>query len=130
MASCKRIGGGLRSNQSHQNKQTQRRTENRGDGHRKLQLLSVAACAIAGLMSKSAIAASGTWLGTTDDTWAGTNWSATPVPGTGDTATFNGAGNGNTNIDLGSGVTIQNVLFNTANAAAYNLGVVQSAARH
>jgi hypothetical protein len=67
-------------------------------------------------------AASGTWTGATDNTWAGANWSASPVPGTGDTATFNGLGNGHTTIDLGSGVTIMNLLFNTGSAAAYTVG--------
>jgi autotransporter-associated beta strand protein len=68
-------------------------------------------------------AASGSWTGATDNTWAGTgNWSASPVPGTGDTATFSGAGGGHTTIDLGSGVTIMNLLFNTGGAAAYTIG--------
>ena len=67
-------------------------------------------------------AASGSWTGATDATWAGANWSASPVPGTGDTATFNGLGNGNTTIDLGGGVTILNLLFNTGSAAAYTIG--------
>ncbi len=67
-------------------------------------------------------AASGTWTGVTDNTWAGANWSATPVPGTGDTATFNGAGNGNTTIDLGGGVTIGNILFDSSSASAYTIG--------
>jgi hypothetical protein len=67
-------------------------------------------------------AASGSWTGITDATWAGANWSASPVPGTGDTATFNGTGNGNTTIDLGGGVTIANILFNTGGAAAYTIG--------
>ena len=67
-------------------------------------------------------AASGSWTGVTDNTWAGANWTATPVPGTGDTATFNGAGNANTTIDLGGGVTILNLLFNTGSAAAYTIG--------
>ncbi len=67
-------------------------------------------------------AASGSWTGATDNTWAGANWSATSVPGTGDTATFNGAGGGHTTIDLGSGVTISNLLFNTGSAAAYTIG--------
>ena len=57
-----------------------------------------------------------------DGTWADANWSATPVPGTGDTATFNGLGNGHTTIDLGGGVTIMNLLFDTGNAAAYTIG--------
>ena len=67
-------------------------------------------------------AASGGWTGIAGNTWAGANWSATPVPGSGDTATFNGAGNANTTIDLGTGVTISNLLFNTGSAAAYTIG--------
>jgi hypothetical protein len=67
-------------------------------------------------------AANGTWTGATDATWAGANWSATPVPGTGDLATFSGLGNANTTIDLGAGVTISNLLFNTSSAAAYTIG--------
>jgi len=66
-------------------------------------------------------AASGNWTGATDDTWAGANWSAA-VPGTGDTATFNGPGNANTTIDLGGGVTILGLLFDTSSAAAYTIG--------
>ena len=67
-------------------------------------------------------AASGTWTGAVDNTWAGANWTASPVPGTGDTATFSGAGGGHTSIDLGSGITIFNILFNAGNAAAYTIG--------
>jgi hypothetical protein len=67
-------------------------------------------------------AASGTWTGANDATWAGANWSTTPVPGSADVATFNGAGNANTTIDLGGGVTILNLLFNTGSAAAYTVG--------
>ena len=67
-------------------------------------------------------AASGSWTGATDNTWAGANWSATPVPGTGNTATFNGTGNGNTTINLGGGVTISNILFNAGSTAAYTIG--------
>lgn len=72
-----------------------------------------------------AIAASATWTGATDTTWAtGSNWSTTPVPGTGDTATFDNIGNSNTNVNLGVGgsVTINTLLFDTANAAAYGIG--------
>jgi autotransporter-associated beta strand protein len=118
-----RLGGGFRSIESDRVKLTPRRGEARVRRQRQLQLLSVTACAIAGLMSKSAMAASGTWTGATDATWAGSNWSATPVPGSGDTATFNGLGNGHTNIDLGSGITVGNILFNTSGAAAYNIGI-------
>jgi autotransporter-associated beta strand protein len=67
-------------------------------------------------------AASGSWTGATDANWADANWSASPVPGTGNTATFNGAGNGNTTINLGTGVTILDVIFNTGSAAGYTIG--------
>jgi fibronectin-binding autotransporter adhesin len=73
----------------------------------------------------TAPAMSGTWTGGTDSTWAGANWSASPVPSTGDTATFNassGTVNSRTTIDLGAGVTINTVLFDSANAAAYTVG--------
>ena len=70
-----------------------------------------------------ASATSDTWVGTTDTTWATTtNWAGGNVPGTGDTATFNTAGNGNTWIDLGAGVTVATILFDTADAAAYTIG--------
>lgn len=71
----------------------------------------------------SAWAASATWVGTTDSLWAtDTNWSTTPVPGTGDTATFNDAGGAVDVIGLGTGVTVNTILFDTANAAAYTIG--------
>ncbi|MES2980850.1 MAG: autotransporter-associated beta strand repeat-containing protein [Verrucomicrobiota bacterium] len=73
--------------------------------------------------SLPASAASATWNGTTDAIWAsGTNWSATPVPGTGDTATFDNVGGTIDVIDLGAGVTISSLLFNTSNVAAYTIG--------
>jgi fibronectin-binding autotransporter adhesin len=68
---------------------------------------------------------SATWNGTTDATWAElTNWSSdpNPVPGSGNTATFDNAGNANTTIDLGAGVTISSIVFDTADAAAYTIG--------
>ena len=67
-------------------------------------------------------AASGSWTGAVDANWAEANWSATPVPASGDTAIFSGSGSGNTTINLGSGVTILDLLFNTGNAAAYTIG--------
>lgn len=64
-----------------------------------------------------------TWNGTTDNLWAtGSNWSATPVPGSGGTAVFTNAGGTSDVIDLGAGVTINNIVFSTAGAAAYTLG--------
>lgn len=75
------------------------------------------------LMIGAARAADATWTGATDATWAGEgNWSATPVPGTGNVATFNSAGNGNTTIDLGTGVTVGNIIIDTASAAPYTIG--------
>ncbi|MCE9556019.1 MAG: autotransporter-associated beta strand repeat-containing protein [Planctomycetes bacterium] len=72
----------------------------------------------------SAYAANATWNGTTDTVWAtGTNWSATPVPGSGDTATFNNAGGASDILDLGvGGVTINTITFDSASAAAYTIG--------
>jgi autotransporter-associated beta strand protein len=68
-------------------------------------------------------AASATWNGTADSTWTNTaNWSASPVPGITDTATFNNDGNANTTISLAGGAQIQNIVFDTANAAAYTIG--------
>ena len=68
-------------------------------------------------------ATSGTWNGTTDGIWAtGTNWSTNAAPGTGATATFNNAGNSNTVINLGAGVTISSLVFDTSNIAAYTIG--------
>jgi len=86
---------------------------------------ATAFAALAGLVLSSPAlrAASDTWAGTTDPTWATTtNWVGGNVPGAGDTATFNGAGNGNTTIDLGAGVTLGTLLFDTSSAAAYTIG--------
>jgi len=78
---------------------------------------------VVSFFAPSASAISDTWTGTTDTTWAtSTNWLGGNVPGTGDTATFNNAGNGNTTIDLGGGVTIGTVLFDTSSVAAYTIG--------
>ncbi len=77
----------------------------------------------AGLAS-SLHAATDAWDGSTDSLWAtATNW-ATDVsaPGAGETATFNGAGGGNTMIDLGAGAMIGSVVFDTSSAAAYVIG--------
>ena len=87
---------------------------------KRLLALGLASIAIIG---EPSFAASATWNGTTNGTWAtGTNWSTTPVPGTGDTATFSNPGNGNTTLDLGSGVTINIVKFTGVNTGAYTIG--------
>ncbi|MEO7099487.1 MAG: autotransporter-associated beta strand repeat-containing protein [Luteolibacter sp.] len=85
-------------------------------------------CTVASLSllgSFSAFATSDAWDGSTSALWSlNTNWATDPVavPGTSDTATFNNAGNGNTIIDLGAGVTIGTIIFDTSSAAAYTLG--------
>src|SRR5882724_10284280 len=61
-------------------------------------------------------AASATWTGTADAIWSNVNdWTASPVPGVNDTATFSNT-SGNTNIDLSAGVTISNIVFDTSSA--------------
>ncbi|MBU3664632.1 MAG: hypothetical protein FGM15_01960 [Chthoniobacterales bacterium] len=97
---------------------------------RKFSVVMAPPSAIAGFflaaflfLAPAAQAADGTWSGGSGSLWSDTgNWSASPVPGSGNTATFNSAGNGNTTIDLGVGVTISNLAFDTANAAAYTIG--------
>lgn len=69
-------------------------------------------------------AASANWTGGgVDALWSNsTNWSASPVPGLGDTATFNAAaGSGGAAISL-NGIQVRNITFDSANAAAYTLG--------
>jgi len=52
------------------------------------------------------------------------NWSPVGAPGSGTTALFNSAGNGQTNITLGGTIqTVGAIQFDTASAAAYILGV-------
>jgi len=43
------------------------------------------------------------------------------VPGSADTATFNAA-SANTTIDVGTGLSILNIIFDTSSAAAYTIG--------
>ena len=84
----------------------------------------ILASSIASLfVTQKAAAASATWTGVTDALWAlDGNWSAAPFPGLADTATFDNAGNGNVVIDLGAGVMVGNIAFDSAAVAAYTLG--------
>jgi len=67
-------------------------------------------------------AADSTWTGATDALWSTTtNWDPA-APTSADRAIFDGLGNGNTTLDLETGATIAQILFDTANAAAYTLG--------
>jgi autotransporter-associated beta strand protein len=73
--------------------------------------------------TQSLHAASNSWSGTTDGVWATqTNWGdgSLAVPGTTDTATFNGLGNGNVSIDTTGGIAIKSILFDTG-AATYTI---------
>lgn len=69
-------------------------------------------------------AASDSWDGSTGSTWAtAANWSTdVSPPGTGEIATFNSTGNGNTTIDLGAGVALGSLIFDTASVAPYTIG--------
>jgi fibronectin-binding autotransporter adhesin len=74
------------------------------------------------LENQSVLAGSATWNGTTNSTWfTSTNRTAGGPPGTGNTATFSNAGNGNTTLDLGAGVTVNTVLFDTSSVAVYTI---------
>jgi hypothetical protein len=74
------------------------------------------------LLAVPAFAASDSWQGTTDGTWATSgNWLGGNIPGTGDNATFN-ATSGFTTIDLGAGVTVSNLTFDAASASPYVIG--------
>lgn len=81
-----------------------------------------------GAFSPSALATSDTWDGSDSALWsASNNWLTNPaaVPGTGDTATFSldtATINARTIIDLGAGVTVGGLIFDTASAAAYTIG--------
>lgn len=89
--------------------------------HKYKQTLATTLLMIVG--GASAWATSGTWNGTTDALWqSATNWSAPGYPTTGNTATFNNAGNGFTTIDLGTGTIVSHITFDTASVAAYTIG--------
>ncbi len=68
-------------------------------------------------------AANGTWLGTQNNVWVNSaNWSVSPYPGLGQTATFDSAGNGYTSLDLTSLPSVANIVFTGPAVAAYTLG--------
>ena len=68
-------------------------------------------------------AASGTWTGAEDVYWTNSaNWGVSPFPSGNETATFTGAGNGNTALNLAGLSGIQFITFDTAGVAPYVLG--------
>lgn len=88
-------------------------------------ILGCAALVLLTFFSQAALAANASWTGAGGDAlWSNPdNWSASPVPGVGNTATFDAAaGAGGTVIDLGSGVTVNKIVFAGPNCDAYTLG--------
>ena len=76
------------------------------------------------IFTPSANAVSAAWTGAgLDSLWGNIlNWSVNPVPGAGDTATFNAAaGAGGTVITTGN-ISLGTLVFDTASAAAYAIG--------
>jgi hypothetical protein len=86
---------------------------------RRLILVSILA-----LSGVSARGASGTWAGTQSEHWTNSaNWSASPFPSGDETATFNGAGNNRTNINVALLSGIQNITFDSTSVNNYNIGL-------
>ena len=86
------------------------------------KITRILAGTIAALLSThAALAADATWNGTgPGNDWAtGTNWSTTPVPGSGNTATFDHASG---NVEIGTPVTLQNLVFATGSVGTYYIG--------
>ena len=82
-------------------------------------VLLVIVCMILAALSTSVQAATATWTGATSGVWAtGTNWSTTPVPGTGDTAYFNSSTSNISAISIGTGVTVRSIVFDTGIAGS------------
>ena len=64
-----------------------------------------------------------TWTGGTDAWATAGNWTpAGGPPVTRRTAIFNGTGNGNKIVDLGTGVTVKGITFDTASTGDYTIG--------
>ena len=89
--------------------------------------LTVSLVLVGVFVVNSLMADSGTWNGTDNASWTNSaNWSSSSYPGsaTGETATFNSAGNGNVLLDLVGLNSIYGVIFDSS-AAAYTLGLTQ-----
>ena len=92
---------------------------------RQLAMAADMASALAGcvlLAGGSLAAAVVPWDGVSNATWSNAgNWVGNALPGGQDTAMFN-APSANTTIDLGSGVTAGQIVFDSSAAAAYAIG--------
>jgi len=84
------------------------------------------AFSIAALLALSpdrALATSGTWNGTIDTNWSdAASWSGASGPTVRENATFDNAGKGNIDVDIGGGVTIRYMRFDNATCAPYTIG--------
>jgi len=78
-------------------------------------------------LTQASHAASANWTGLgADSNWTTTgNWSASPVPGAGDVATFNGAGNSKTTITTAP-ASLTRYVFDTSSAAAYTISAAST----
>ena len=93
--------------------------------HIRRQARTLAVPAIAALMTlpPTLRGASGTWNGTSDNVWVNNaNWSASPYPGLGESATFDSSGNSRTNISLAGFWSVANITFAGPSVASYTLG--------
>ena len=94
--------------------------------HRPAVRLAAAAVSLLALPGVG-LAASATWTGLGgNNLWDNdANWTAAHPDGSADVATFNNAGNGNTLVAQTSD-TVNSIVFDTANVAAYTIGTVGS----
>jgi autotransporter-associated beta strand protein len=86
-----------------------------------LRLLQLGAMTFTATHSLHAV--SNSWSGATSGVWSTqTNWGdgSSAVPGSADTATFDGLGNGNVSIDTTGGVAIKSIIFDDG-AATYTI---------
>jgi autotransporter-associated beta strand protein len=96
-------------------------------GYKQHKHIALAAAAVvvggAGMFAQDARASSANWTGASSNVWQlNGNWTGA-FPSSGDTATFNSApGAGGSAIDVGSGLNIGSILFDTSSAASYNIG--------
>ena len=97
-----------------------------GFGFRALPSTAAAALTAAALVLLAPAplrAASGTWNGTQDAYWTNSaNWSASPYPSGGNTATFNNAGNSRTALSADGLSGLLNITFTGPSVAAYTVG--------
>ena len=89
---------------------------------RDIRFLGLAFTVLAG--AHAAHGAHGSWTGAANAMWTNNaNWSGSSHPTTSQTATFNGAGNGFTTLDISGLASVRTNIFTSAGVAPYTLGV-------